>query len=207
MILGKKIVVVLPAYKAESTLETTYSEIPMGVVDEVLLIDDSSDDRTVEIAVRLGISAFRHNSNLGYGANQKTCYKEALNRGADIVVMLHPDYQYTPRLVTAMAAMVASGSYDVVIGSRIIGKNALRGGMPLYKFMANRFLTAFQNLVMREKLSEYHTGYRAFSRDVLETLPLLSNSDDFIFDNQMLVQSIAMGFTIGEISCPTKHFP
>jgi glycosyltransferase involved in cell wall biosynthesis len=207
MIHGKKVVVVLPAYKAERTLEATYREIPHEIVDEVLLIDDGSDDQTVEVAVRLGIRSFRHRSNLGYGANQKTCYKEALGLGADIVVMLHPDYQYSPRLVTAMAAMIASGHYDVVIASRIIGKNALHGGMPLYKFVANRFLTAFQNLVMREKLSEYHTGYRAFSRRVLETLPLLANSDDFVFDNQMLAQAIAMGFAIGEISCPTKYFP
>jgi glycosyltransferase involved in cell wall biosynthesis len=207
MLHGKKIVVVLPAYKAEKTLEDTYREIPKETVDEVLLTDDGSADRTVEIAGRLGIKTYRHKVNLGYGANQKTCYKEALNLGAEIIVMLHPDYQYAPSLVTAMAAMIASGIYDVVIASRIIGKNTLRGGMPLYKYIANRFLTAFQNLMMGEKLSEYHTGYRAFSRRVLETLPLLADSDDFLFDNQMLTQAMALGYTIGEISCPTKYFP
>jgi glycosyltransferase involved in cell wall biosynthesis len=204
---GKKIVVVLPAYRAEKTLEKTFAEIPHDVVDEVLLTDDGSTDRTFEIATGLGIRAYRHSRNLGYGANQKTCYREALNRRADIVVMLHPDYQYAPALVTAMAAVIASDVYDAVIASRIIGKNALSGGMPFYKYVSNRLLTAFQNLVMGERFSEYHTGYRAFSKRVLETLPLRANSDDFVFDNQMLTQAIAFGFRVGEISCPTKYFP
>src|SRR5213595_3087459 len=206
MLHGKNVVVVLPAYKAHATLEKTYAEIPREIVDRVLLVDDASDDRTAELARKLDIETFVHERNLGYGANQKTCYSEALSRGADIVVMLHPDYQYDPRLVTAMAAMVASGTYDVVLGSRILGDTARRGGMPRYKYVSNRLLTAFQNLVMGTKLSEFHTGYRAFSRKVLEELPLLANSDDFVFDNQMLVQAVAWGFTIGEISCPTRYF-
>ena len=207
MLHGKKIVVVLPAYKAEATLERTYREIPHDIVDCVLLVDDASDDRTVELARELGIETFVHERNLGYGANQKTCYAEALGRGADIVVMLHPDYQYDPRLITAMAAMVASGLYDVVLGSRILGNTARRGGMPRYKYIANRLLTAFQNFLLASKLSEFHTGYRAFLRTALERLPLLANSDDFLFDNQMLTQAIAFGCTIGEISCPTRYFP
>ncbi len=206
MLHGKKIVVVLPAYRADKTLEQTYKDIPIDVVDEVLLVDDASDDRTVEVARRLGIRTFVHEQNLGYGANQKTCYTEALRAGGDIVVMLHPDYQYDPRLITAMAGMVASGIYDVVIGSRIIGNTARRGGMPRYKYLANRLLTAGQNWLLGTKLSEFHTGYRAFSRAVLESLPLRTNSDDFVFDSQMLTQAVAFEFSIGEISCPTKYF-
>ena len=206
MINGKKVVVVLPAYRAQQTLGKTYGDIPQEVVDEVLLVDDGSDDLTAEVARRLGIKTFVHQENLGYGANQKTCYTEALKAEADVVVMLHPDYQYDPRLVTAMAGMVASGVYDIVLGSRILGNTARSGGMPLYKYIANRFLTAFQNLMMGTKLSEYHTGYRAFSRRVLQTLPLAANADDFIFDNQMLAQAVASGFAIGEISCPTRYF-
>lgn len=207
MLHGKKIVVVLPAYRAEKTLERTYREIPHDIVDHVLLVDDASSDRTVEEAHRLGIQTFVHPRNRGYGGNQKTCYSEALRAGADIVVMLHPDYQYDPRLIGAMAAMVGSGIYDVVLGSRILGNTARRGGMPLYKYIANRLLTGFQNLLMGSKLSEFHTGYRAFTRTVLEKLPLRANSDDFLFDNQMLAQAVAAGFALGEISCPTKYFP
>jgi glycosyltransferase involved in cell wall biosynthesis len=207
MLHSKKVVVVLPAYKAERTLQATYDAIPKDVVDLILLVDDASDDKTVELAKRLGIQTFVHRRNLGYGANQKTCYTEALRAGADIVVMVHPDYQYDPRLITAMAAMVASDIYDVVLGSRILGNTALRGGMPLYKYLSNRALTFFQNLLLSTKLSEFHTGYRAFSRQVLESLPLLANSDDFVFDNQMITQIVGIGFSIGEISCPTKYFP
>lgn len=206
MLHGKKIVVVLPAYRARKTLEQTYWKIPQDIVDDVLLVDDASDDQTAELARRLGLKVFVHENNLGYGANQKTCYTEALRAGADIVVMLHPDYQYDPRLITAMAAMVASGTYDLVLGSRILGNTARRGGMPLYKYLANRLLTAFQNLMQGTNLSEYHTGYRAFSRRVLETLPLRANSNDFAFDNQVLTQAVCLGFSIGEISCPTKYF-
>jgi len=206
MLLGKKVVVVLPAFKAGATLARTYAEIPRDVVDCVLLVDDASDDETVSLARDLGIETFVHERNLGYGANQKTCYKEALEQGADIVVMLHPDYQYDPRLITPMAGMVASGTYDVVLGSRILGNTAHRGGMPLYKYVSNRLLTAFQNMMLGSKLSEFHTGYRAFTRSVLEELPLLANSDDFVFDNQMLAQVVAFGFRIGEISCPTRYF-
>jgi len=207
MISGKKVVVVLPAYRAAKTLELTVTEIPRDVVDDILLVDDASDDATVEIAKRLALKIFVHESNLGYGGNQKTCYREALKLGADIVVMLHPDYQYSPRLVGAMSQMVASGLYDVVLGSRILAQNAIAGGMPVYKYVANRFLTLAQNFLMGQKLSEYHTGYRAFSRAVLEALPLDQNSNDFIFDNQMLCQAIVAGFRIGEISCPTRYFP
>jgi glycosyltransferase involved in cell wall biosynthesis len=207
MLNGKTITVVLPAYRAEKTLRQTYSQIPKDVVDHVILVDDASTDSTVAVARELGIKTFCHNKNLGYGANQKTCYREALALGSDIVVMLHPDYQYDPRLVTAMAAMVASGIYDAVLGSRILGNTALRGGMPCYKYVFNRALTLFQNVLCGAKLSEYHSGYRAFSRDVLERLPLLGNSDDFVFDNQMLTQVIAFGFRIGELSCPTKYMP
>jgi len=198
--------VVLPAYRAEKTLERTYRDIPRDVVDDVLLVDDASGDDTAAVGRLLGIHTFVHERNRGYGANQKTCYTEALRIGADIVVMLHPDYQYDPRLITAMAGMVASGIYDAVIGSRILGNTARRGGMPLYKYVSNRFLTAFQNAMLATKLSEFHTGYRAFSRRVLTTLPLLANSDDFVFDNQMLAQATAFDFRIGEISCPTRYF-
>jgi glycosyltransferase involved in cell wall biosynthesis len=204
---SKKIVVVMPAYRAERTLEQTYRQIPRDVVDEVLLVDDASGDATVEIGRHLGIPTIVHERNRGYGANQKTCYTEALRRGADIVVMLHADYQYDPRLITAMAGMIASDVYDVVIGSRILGNRARSGGMPLYKFVANRLLTAAQNLLLGSKLSEFHTGYRAFSRRVLESLPLRANSDDFAFDNQMLAQAIAFRFPVGEVSCPAKYFP
>jgi glycosyltransferase involved in cell wall biosynthesis len=204
---GKKVAIVMPAYKAELTLERTYRSIPADIVDTVLLVDDASTDGTVHKAQELGLTTFVHQQNMGYGANQKTCYTEALKTGADIIIMVHPDYQYEPRLITAMAAMVASGVYEVVIGSRILGNKARQGGMPLWKYIANRALTAIQNLMLGAKLSEYHTGYRAFSRRVLEELPLLANSDDFVFDNQMLVQAIACGFEIGEISCPTRYFP
>jgi glycosyltransferase involved in cell wall biosynthesis len=207
MILGKRVAVVLPAYNAELTLERTVAEIPRDLVDDVILVDDCSRDGTVDLARRLEIQVERHERNLGYGANQKTCYRAALARGADIVVMVHPDYQYSPRLIAAMASMIASGEFDVVLGSRILGVGALAGGMPFYKYLSNRFLTAVQNLLVGHKLSEYHTGYRAWSREVLTTLPLLRNSDDFVFDNQMLAQAIFRGFRIGEISCPTRYFP
>jgi glycosyltransferase involved in cell wall biosynthesis len=207
MLHGKKIIVVMPAYHAEKTLAACYEAIPHDIVDEVLLVDDASDDATVAVAERLGIMTHRHPANRGYGGNQKTCYALALERGADIVVMLHPDYQYEPRLITAMAAMVASDVYDVVVGSRILGNTAIAGGMPRYKYLANRLLTFVQNLLLGSKLSEFHSGYRAFSRRVLETLPLARNSDDFVFDNQMLVQALAFGMRIGEISCPTRYFP
>jgi glycosyltransferase involved in cell wall biosynthesis len=206
MLNGQKIVVVMPAYRAEKTLEDCFRSIPHDVVDVVLLVDDASDDATLAVAQRLGIIAHRHAENRGYGANQKTCYAEALAAGADIIVMLHPDYQYDPRLITPMAAMVASGVYDVVIGSRILGNTALAGGMPRYKYIANRVLTALQNLLVGTKLSEFHTGYRAFARRVIETLPLAANSPDFIFDNQMLIQAHAFRMRIGEISCPTRYF-
>lgn len=205
MINGKRVAIVLPAYNAEKTLEATVRELP-DVVDIRILVDDYSTDRTVELANNLGLQSFRHDKNYGYGRNQQTCYREALGAGADVVIMLHPDYQYTPLLVTAMASMVAYGVYDVVLGSRILGGQALRGGMPIWKYISNRFLTAFENLFLGVKLSEYHTGYRAFSRDVLTRLPLLENSDDFVFDNQMLAQCVHFGFRIGEISCPTKYF-
>ena len=206
MINGKRIAVVLPAYNAEKTLAATVADLP-ELVDIRILVDDHSSDHTVEVAGRLGLRFFVHDQNYGYGRNQQTCYREALVAGADVVIMVHPDYQYTPRLVTAMASMVAYGVYDVVLGSRIIGGQALLGGMPLYKYVFNRFLTAFENLFLRIKVSEYHTGYRAFSRDVLTELPLLENSDDFVFDNQMLAQCAYFGFRIGEVSCPTKYFP
>jgi len=205
MLNGKRIAVVLPAYNAEKTLEATVRELP-DLVDIRILVDDHSSDHTVEIARRLGLQYYVHDRNYGYGRNQQTCYREALTAGADIVIMVHPDYQYTPLLVTAMASMVAYGVYDVVLGSRIIGGTALRGGMPVYKYIANRLLTAFENLFLKIKLSEYHTGYRAFSREVLTRLPLLENSDDFVFDNQMLAQCVYFGFRIGEVSCPTKYF-
>jgi glycosyltransferase involved in cell wall biosynthesis len=206
MLSGKRIVVVLPAYQAEATLERTYRGLPPGIVDEVILVDDASTDDTVALARRLGLRTVVHPRNRGYGANQKTCYAEALAAGADIVVMLHPDYQYEPALVAPMAAMIASGVYDVVLGSRIIGGGALAGGMPVWKYAANRALTLFENLMLGAKLSEYHTGYRAYSRRVLESVPLELNSDDFVFDNEFLVQCIVAGFRVGEISCPTRYF-
>ena len=206
MLAGNRIAVVLPAYNAERTLRQTYAEIPRDIVDDVILTDDASVDNTVPLARALGILTLRHDRNRGYGANQKTCYAAALARGADIVVMLHPDYQYSPALVPAMASMIASRHYDVVLGSRILGGGARKGGMPFYKYVANRALTAAQNLLVGQKLSEYHTGYRAWSRRVLERLPLLNCSDDFVFDNQMLTQAIHAGFAIGEVSCPTRYF-
>ena len=201
-----KIAVVLPAYNASRTLERTYAEIPMDVVDDVILVDDASTDSTAVLAHRLGIHTIIHDRNGGYGANQKSCYTVALARGADIVVMVHPDYQYTPRLIRAMAGMIASGHYDAIFASRILGGGALAGGMPRYKYVANRLLTAFQNLLMGAKLSEYHTGYRAWSRKALQQLPLLACSDDFVFDNQMIAQAVWAGLRLGEISCPTKYF-
>ena len=203
---SKQIAVVLPAYNAEQTLRQTFDEIPHAIVDDVILTDDASTDRTVELADRLGIHTIRHQRNRGYGGNQKTCYEEALKRGADIVIMLHPDYQYSPRLVTAMASMLTSGDYDGVMASRILGKGALRGGMPLYKYVANRGLTFAQNVLMNAKMSEYHTGYRAWTRELLQRLPLQACSDDFVFDNQMIAQAHYFGFRIGEISCPTRYF-
>jgi len=196
----------MPAYNAEKTLLNTYEELPHEYVDEVILVDDYSKDDTSRIAQRLGINTIIHTENKGYGGNQKTCYSEALRHGADIVVMVHPDYQYSPRLVTAMASMIASGHYDVVLGSRILGGMALKGGMPLYKYISNRFLTLIENILLGVKLSEYHTGFRAFTRSVLETLPLEENSDDFVFDSEMLAQAVYFGFRIGELSCPTKYF-
>src|SRR5271167_2309890 len=205
MINGKRVAVVMPAYNAEHTLQATVQEIP-DLVDICILVDDYSKDNTAALARQLGLTVFVHDRNLGYGGNQQTCYREALAAGADVVVMVHPDYQYTPLLTTALASMVAYNVYDVVLGSRIIGGQALRGGMPLYKYISNRFLTAFENLFLRVKLSEYNTGYRAFNRKVLETLPLMENSQDFVFDNQMLAQCVNYGFRIGEVSCPTKYF-
>ncbi len=205
MLNNRKIIVVLPAYNAGKTLVRTVAEIPREIVDEILLVDDASADETVELANSLGLKVFRHAQNFGYGRNQKTCYREALRRGADIVVMVHPDYQYSPRLITPMAGMIAFGEYDAVMGSRILGKGALEGGMPVYKYVANRFLTLAQNLLMNYKLSEYHTGFRAFSREVLENLPLEENSDDFVFDNEMIAQTVFFDYRIGEISCPTRY--
>lgn len=207
MIDGRKVTVVLPAYNAALTLGRTFSEIPHDIVDDVILTDDASGDDTAAIARELGIHTLVHETNSGYGANQKSCYAAALARGADIVVMLHPDYQYTPRLVTAMASMIASDQYDVVLASRILGNGALAGGMPRYKYVFNRALTFFQNLLMGQKMSEYHSGYRAWSRAALERLPLRRCSDDFIFDNQMMAQAAWFGFRLGEISCPTHYFP
>jgi glycosyltransferase involved in cell wall biosynthesis len=204
---GKKIVVVMPAYNAAKTLRQTVAEVPKEFIDEVILVDDFSSDDTRTIAREMGLSVFRHERNIGYGGNQKTCYREALRSGADIVIMLHPDYQYTPKLTLAMAAMIAFGEYDAVLGSRIVGGGALAGGMPIYKYVANRILTLIQNLLLGQKLSEYHTGFRAFSREVLERLPLAENSDDFVFDNEMISQIIFFGYRVGELSCPTKYFP
>jgi glycosyltransferase involved in cell wall biosynthesis len=207
MIRGKKIVVVMPAYNAEKTLKITYDEVPLDIVDEVILVDDKSSDNTSQLARELGIhKVICHPQNRGYGGNQKTCYKEALRSGADIVIMLHPDYQYTPKLIEAMVYPIANGIFPVMLGSRTLGKGALRGGMPIYKYIANRLLTFIQNLLMNQKIAEYHTGYRAFSREILEMLPLEENSDDFVFDNQMLAQIAYAGYTIGEITCPTKYF-
>ena len=207
MYLGKKVVVVLPAYRAALTLKRTLDEVPMDLVDEVVLVDDNSPDNTVEVARQLGLKhVIKHERNRGYGGNQKTCYDTAKQLGADIVVMLHPDYQYTPKLLTSMIALIGNGVYPVVFGSRILGKGALKGGMPLYKYVFNRMLTFGQNLLMGEKLSEYHTGYRAFSRDVLEACPYHNCSEDFVFDNQMIAQIFWHGFEIAEITCPTKYF-
>ena len=207
MLNDKKIIVVMPAYNAEKTLEKTYKELPKdGIVDDAILVDDFSFDNTVEIANGLNLKVIVHNRNMGYGANQKTCYKEALKLGADIIVMLHPDYQYSPKLVTAMAAMIASDDYDLVLASRIVGKsNALTAGMPLYKYIFNRFLTYLENFIFNLKMSEYHSGYRAFSRNLLLSIPFEKNSDDFIFDNQIIAQTHLSGFKIGEISCPTRY--
>lgn len=204
---GKKIVVVLPAYKAARTLERTYKEIPFDIVDDVVLVDDNSPDDTVAEAKRLGIKHIViHQENKGYGGNQKSCYKKALELGADIVVMVHPDYQYTPMLIPAMSSIIANDLYPVVFGSRILGKGALKGGMPLYKYIANRFLTLFQNIVMGQKLSEYHTGYRAFSASVIRSIDFSPNSDDFVFDNEMISQIFMNGYEIAEVTCPTKYF-
>lgn len=207
MINGKKIIVVMPAYNAEKTLETTYKEIPMDIVDEVILTDDLSQDNTIEKAKKLGIKEIHiHKQNKGYGGNQKTCYNRALELGADIVIMLHPDYQYTPKLIHSMAYVIANDVYPVVLGSRILGKGALKGGMPLIKYIANRILTLIQNILLNKKLSEYHTGYRAFSAEVLRNIAYMKNSDDFIFDNEMLAQIFYAGYDIGEVTCPTKYF-
>ena len=206
MINGKKVCVVMPAYNAEKTLQKTYDEIPKDIVDEIILIDDASKDKTVDVAKKLGIRTFIHSKNKGYGGNQKTCYQEALKLNADIIVMLHPDYQYTPKLITPMSSMIAEGVFDAVIGSRILGNKAIMGGMPIYKYISNRFLTMTENVIINQKLSEYHTGFRAFSRKILETIPLMENSDDFIFDNQMLCQTLYFGFSVGEISCPALYF-
>jgi len=207
MLNNKYILVVMPAYRAAKTLTATWEAIPHDVVDAVLLVDDASDDETVATARLLGIPTILHESNRGYGGNQKTCYKAAFERNADIVVMLHPDYQYDPRLVTAMAGMIASGVYDMVIGSRILGGGALKGGMPLWKYMANRLLTAFENLLLGAKLSEFHSGFRAYSREALLSIPWQSNSDDFVFDNELLAQALINKCKVGEISVPTKYFP
>jgi glycosyltransferase involved in cell wall biosynthesis len=204
---GKRIIVVMPAYNAEKTLESTYRDLPHDIVDEVILVDDASKDSTAVLAQKLGLTTVVHPKNRGYGGNQKTCYATALEHGADVVIMVHPDYQYDPRLVAPMATMIIDGPYDAVIGSRILGGHALRGGMPVWKYIANRFLTLAENILLGQKMSEYHTGYRAFSREVLEALPLERNSDDFIFDNQMLAQVHMRGFLVGEVSCPTKYFP
>ncbi len=206
MLGNKKIAVVLPAYNAEKTLINTYKEIPLDIVDNVILVDDCSGDHTAKIAKGLGIHTIIHTENKGYGGNQKTCYREALKEGSDIIIMLHPDYQYAPKLITAMASLISEDIYDVVIGSRIIGRGALKGGMPLYKYISNRFLTFFENIILGYKLTEYHTGYRAFSRDVLNSIPFMKNSDDFVFDNEILAQIIYFRYRIGEISCPTKYF-
>ena len=202
-----KVIVVMPAYNARKTLQATYDELPHDIVDTVLLTDDASTDATAALATKLGIRTLVHPRNRGYGGNQKTCYREALAAGADIIVMVHPDYQYSPKLVTAMAGMIASGHYDLVLASRILGGRAMKGGMPLYKYVANRLLTLIQNLLWGAKLSEYHTGFRAYSRKLLEAIPFDANSEDFVFDNQIIGQAIYFGFSVGEISCPTRYFP
>ena len=207
MINGKKVCVVMPAYNAEKTLKKTYDEIPKDIVDDVILTDDASQDKTVKLSQELNIKTFVHTENRGYGGNQKTCYQAALEGGADIVIMLHPDYQYNPKLIIPMAYMIAEEVFDTVIASRILGNKAMMGGMPLYKYISNRVLTLAENLIIQQKLSEYHTGYRAFSRKVLETIPLLENSDDFVFDNQMLCQILYFDFVVGEVSCPALYFP
>lgn len=208
MIYNKKIVVVLPAYNASKTLENTFKEIPFDIVDEVIFVDDASTDNTVEVAKKIGIkNIIVHQKNKGYGGNQKSCYDEALKLGADIVIMLHPDYQYTPKLIPSMAYMIANELYPVVLGSRILGKGALKGGMPYYKYVFNRVLTLTQNILINEKISEYHTGYRAFSKEVLLKINYHANSDDFVFDNQMISQIFYAGYTIAEVTCPTKYFP
>jgi glycosyltransferase involved in cell wall biosynthesis len=207
MLNGKKICIVLPAYNAAETLEMTYAEIPFDIVDEVVLVDDASKDNTSEVGQRLGIKHIvRHEKNRGYGGNQKSCYDKALSLGSDIIIMLHPDYQYTPKLIHAISGIIAYDVYPVVLGSRILGKGALKGGMPMYKYVANRFLTLFQNILMSQKLSEYHSGYRAFSKEIFKKINIEANSDDFIFDNQMLAQIFFAGFEIGEVTCPTKYF-
>lgn len=207
MLNGKKIVVVLPAYNAAQTIERTYNEIPFDIVDDVVLVDDNSPDNTVEVGQRLGIKhIIRHEVNKGYGGNQKSCYAKALEIGADIVIMLHPDYQYTPKLIHAMSSVIAYDVYPVTLGSRILGKGALKGGMPMYKYIANRFLTLFENILIGQKLSEYHTGYRAFSAEVIRSIDFSHNSDDFVFDNEMISQIFMNGFEIGEVTCPTKYF-
>jgi glycosyltransferase involved in cell wall biosynthesis len=206
MLFDKRVAVVMPAYNAERTLEQTWAEVPHQYVDVTILVDDCSRDNTVELSRHLGLLTLVHDRNLGYGANQKSCYREALRTNADIVVMLHPDYQYSPKLVVSLAAMIASGHYDVALGSRIIGGGTLDGGMPRYKYVANRVLTLLQNICLGAKLSEYHTGFRAFSAEVLRNLPLIENSDDFVFDNEMLAQALYFGYRVGEISCPTKYF-
>lgn len=205
MLNNKKITVVMPAYNAAKTLEKTYRQIPHQIVDEIILVDDKSSDNTIKISKQLNIHTFAHEKNQGYGGNQKTCYKEALKIDSDIIIMLHPDNQYDPRLITAMSSLIAEDIYDVVIGSRILGGKSLEGGMPFYKLVLNRLLTLVENIIINKKLSEYHTGYRAFSKKVLETLPLLENSDDFVFDNQMLLQTLFFDFKVGEISCPTRY--
>lgn len=206
MLGGKRVTVVMPAYNAVKTLDRTFREIPRDIVDDVILSDDASSDATLAEAKRLGLHTIRHPQNRGYGANQKTCYREALATGADIVVMVHPDYQYSPRLVGAMASMIVSGHYDLVLASRILGGRARDGGMPLYKYVANRALTAAENIICGAKLSEYHSGFRAYSRHLLETIPFERNSDDFVFDNQLIVQALYFGFAIAEVSCPTRYF-
>jgi glycosyltransferase involved in cell wall biosynthesis len=207
MLHNKRIIVVLPAYNAAKTLEETYREIPFDIVDDVILVDDASYDNTSEVAKQIGIKhIIRHEQNKGYGGNQKTCYNKALELGADIVIMLHPDYQYTPKLIPSMAYIIANDLYQVVLGSRILGKGALKGGMPYYKYVSNRILTLVQNILINEKISEYHTGYRAFSSNVLKSINFTANSDDFVFDNQMISQIVYAGFEIAEVTCPTKYF-